>query len=146
MPVQRGPRYHDTKLVGDIAVQQAILCGLQHGWAPLIPIGDRLPYDLVFDTHERLVRVQVKSAYITNGRWVANTRRAKTNRGSYKYERYALDDFDVAFLWHPEEEIFYVMPIKIFLRYKSGIALPSATSRRANGARAYREAWRYVRR
>jgi hypothetical protein len=39
----------DTKLKGDIAEQATILQALERGWGVLKPIGDRLPYDLVFD-------------------------------------------------------------------------------------------------
>jgi len=39
----------DTKLKGDIAEQTAILQALKRGWGVLKPVGDRLPYDLVFD-------------------------------------------------------------------------------------------------
>lgn len=38
----------DTKLRGDIAEQASILHALKQGWGVLRPIGDRLPYDLVF--------------------------------------------------------------------------------------------------
>jgi len=43
----------DTKLKGDIAEQAAILQGLKRGWGVLKPVGDRLPYDLVFDVFRR---------------------------------------------------------------------------------------------
>lgn len=39
----------DTKLRGDIAEQAAVLYALKQGWGALRPVGDRLPYDLVFD-------------------------------------------------------------------------------------------------
>ncbi len=145
--MQHGPRNHDTKLVGDIAVQHAILCGLQRGWGVLIPVGDRLPYDLVFDTGSRLVRIQVKSAYQQGEWWLVGVRRAKTNRKTYKFERYAPGDFDVALLWQPADQVFYVMPIIIFLQYRATIALPykNASRERPNKARKYREAWHLVR-
>lgn len=38
-----------TKKKGDVAEQAVILEGLKRGWGVLTPIGDRLPYDLVFD-------------------------------------------------------------------------------------------------
>ena len=37
----------DTKLKGDIAEQQVVLYALKNGWGALIPVGDRLAYDLV---------------------------------------------------------------------------------------------------
>ncbi len=46
-----------TKQVGDIAEQAAILHALKFGWGFLTPIGDRLPYDLVFDVNGTFVRI-----------------------------------------------------------------------------------------
>ena len=48
----------DTNLKGDIAEQTAILEALKRGWGVLKPVGDRLPYDLVFDVEGTLVKVQ----------------------------------------------------------------------------------------
>jgi hypothetical protein len=53
----------DTKLNGDIAEQVAVLQGLKHGWGVLKPVGDRLPYDLVFDISGTLIKVQLKWAW-----------------------------------------------------------------------------------
>ena len=39
----------DTKLRGDIAEQAAVLQAMKRGWGVLRPVGDRLPYNLVFD-------------------------------------------------------------------------------------------------
>ena len=52
----------NTKQRGDIAEQAAVLAGLKRGWAVLRPIGDNLPYDLVFEKENRFVKVQVKCA------------------------------------------------------------------------------------
>lgn len=54
----------DTKLKGDIAEQAVILKALQQGWGVAIPIGDRLPYDLVFDVGGKLLKIQVKAYYL----------------------------------------------------------------------------------
>ena len=53
----------DTKLKGDIAEQAAILRALKLGWGVLRTVGDRLPYDLVFDVQRSLVKIQVKAAW-----------------------------------------------------------------------------------
>ena len=72
----------NTKHKGDIAEQAAILHALKRGWHPLIPIGDRLSYDLVFDVEGTLVKIQVKSAWYDepSGNYVVDNRRTKTNR------------------------------------------------------------------
>ncbi len=48
----------DTKLKGDIAEQAAVLHALKRGWGVLKPVGDRLPYDLVFDVEGTLIKIQ----------------------------------------------------------------------------------------
>jgi len=52
-------RLMSTKLRGDIAEQAAVLHALKRGWGVLRPVGDRLPYDLVFDIAGALVKIQV---------------------------------------------------------------------------------------
>jgi hypothetical protein len=72
----------NTKLKGDIAEQAAILQALKRGWGVLKPVGDRMPYDLVFDVNDALVKVQIKAAwyYEKVGNYVVDNRRTKTNR------------------------------------------------------------------
>lgn len=133
-----------TKLVGDIAVQHAILEALKRGWGVLMPLGDRLPYDIVFDVGGRLVRVQVKSAFPTKGGWyIANTRRCKTNRKRTIIDYYGPDDFDFALIWHPGQQVFYVMPIAVFLTFRSAVTLTgdNPQRKRTNRATEYRDAW-----
>lgn len=131
-----------TKLVGDIAVQHAVLEGLKRGWSVLLPVGDRLPYDLVFDIDGRFIRVQVKSAYRVGNTFIANTRRSKTNRKIYLTDTYNLTDFDIAMLWHPEQSLFYVLPIADFLRFKSGVQLPEESIKNSRGrAIKFKNAW-----
>ena len=54
----------NTKQKGDIAEQAAILKALKRGWGVLHPVGDRLPYDLVFDLGGSLAKIQVKTAWV----------------------------------------------------------------------------------
>jgi PD-(D/E)XK endonuclease len=59
----------DTKIRGDIAEQAAVLHALKRGWGVLKPVGDRLPYDLVFDLNGTLLKIQVKYAWLDEHRW-----------------------------------------------------------------------------
>ncbi len=72
----------DTKLTGDIAEQAAVLQALKRGWGVLKPVGDRLPYDVVFDVNNVLIKIQVKNGWFDNRtqNYVVDTRRTKTNR------------------------------------------------------------------
>lgn len=135
----------DTKLVGDIAVQHAILAALERGWGVCVPVGDRAPYDLVFDVDGKLRRVQVKSAYMSKGYggrsayWTAHVTRCKTNRRVYKFERYRPTDFDIALIWHPRDRVFFVIPIKNFLKWRGTCLTLARTGR--GGSFRFRDAW-----
>src|SRR5438105_14485349 len=88
----------DTKLRGDIAEQAAVLQVLKMGWGVLKPVGDRLPYDLVFDVDGFLVKIQVKYAWLdeSSSNYVVDNRRTKTNRRNMVREAYHQSDFDFA--------------------------------------------------
>jgi hypothetical protein len=91
-----------TKLKGDIAEQAAILHALKRGWGVLKPIGDRMPYDLVFDVEGTLVKIQVKYAWFddSRGNYVVDDRRTKTNRRFMVRDGYETSDFDFALVMY----------------------------------------------
>ena len=134
----------DTKLKGDIAEQAAILGALNRGWGVLTPVGDRLPYDLVFDVAGLLVKVQVKCAWFDkpSRNYVADNRRTKTNRRAMVREAYQAGDFDFALVYLPEPDLFYVFPVEVFIGYGSEIHMVEADKRqRKPGSAEYRDAW-----
>ena len=133
-----------TKLKGDISEQAAVLQALKHGWGVLKPIGDRLPYDLVFDVAGTLVKVQVKCAWFdeTRGNYVVDNRRTKTNRRVMVREVYTPSDFDFALAYLPKKDLFYVFPVAVFISYASEIHLVEADKRQRKPRSAdYRDAW-----
>ena len=134
----------DTKLKGDIAETAAILEAQKRGWGVLVPVGDRLPYDMVFVIDGRFYKIQVKSAWLdkTSQNYCVDTRRTKTNRRIMKRERYESTDFDFALLYIEDKEIFYVMPVGVFISYTSAIHLVEVDKRqRKPRSRQYREDW-----
>ena len=136
-----------TKLKGDLAEQAASLKALELGWEVLRPLGDRLPYDLVLDVEGRLVKVQVKAAYLEakSGNYVVDTRRTKTNRRVMVRARYAAADFDFAVCYIDDLRVFHVFPITVFMSYASGISLVEDAGRqRAARARPFRDAWQQI--
>ena len=136
-----------TKLRGDIAEQAAILQALKHGWGVLKPVGDRAPYDLVFDVHGTLIKVQVKCAWFdeSRGNFVVDNRRTKTNRRIMIREVYRLSDFDFALAYLETQNLFYVFPIDVFISYSSEIHLVEADKRqRKPRSAAYRDAWHLI--
>lgn len=137
----------DTKLKGDVAEYAAILEALNQGWGVLSPIGDRKPYDLVFDVDGILVKIQVKCAWLDrfSGNFVVDNRRTKTNRRTMIRERYQQQDFDFALLYIPQHRIFYVFPLEVFISYGSEIHLVETAKRQRKPRSAdYREAWHLI--
>lgn len=125
-----------------------MLKALKREWGVLAPVGDRLPYDLVLDVDGALIKVQVKSAWwdVKKGNYVVDNRRTKTNRRVMKRENYGPTDFDFAFLYIDEKDIFYIMPAEVFISYGSEIHLVEEEKRqRKPRSFQYREAWELVR-
>jgi hypothetical protein len=134
----------NTKHKGDIAEQAAILEALKRGWGVLHPVGDNLPYDLVFDVSGALVKVQVKCAWFdeSSDNYVIDNRRTKTNRRQMIRENYDEDDFDFALAYLPDSSLFYVFPVRVFISYGSEIHMVE-TDKRQRKPRSfeYRDAW-----
>lgn len=134
----------DTKLKGDIAEQAAILEALKRSWGVLKPVGDRLPYDLVFDINGRLIKIQVKSAWLSaaTGNYVVDNRRTKTNRRIMLRSSYKESDFDFALIYIADIDLFYVFPIHDFIKYGSEIHLVETDKRqRKPHSTQFRDAW-----
>jgi hypothetical protein len=137
----------DTKLKGDIAEQAAILQALKRGWGVLKTIGDRLPYDLVFDIEGVLVKVQVKSAWHHEPArcFVTDNRRTKTNRRVMIRDCYQTTDFDFALVYVADLDLFYVFPVSVFIDYASQIYLVESDKRQRKPRSAtYRDAWELI--
>ena len=138
----------DTKLKGDIAEQCTIVQALKYGWGVLRPVGDRLPYDLVFDIGERLVKIQVKAAWFDQKaqNYVVDNRRTKTNRRTMVRSPYETSDFDFAIAHIDELSIFYIFPAAVFIGYGSEIHLVETEKRQRKPRSAiYREKWDLIR-
>ncbi|MFN4144747.1 MAG: group I intron-associated PD-(D/E)XK endonuclease [Runella sp.] len=137
----------DTKLKGDIAEQATILYALKQGWGVLKPVGDRLPYDLVFDINGKLIKVQVKNAWFDEKtkNYVVDTRRTKTNRRQMIRDVYHQTDFDFAVVYIENLEIFYVIPVDEFISYRSSIHLVEDLKRqRKPKSSLFRNAWSLI--
>lgn len=136
-----------TKLIGDIAEQAAVLHALKRGWEVLKPVGDRLPYDLVFDVDRSLVKIQVKSAWFheSSGNYVVDNRRTKTNRRRMLREAYTASDFDFALVYLAPLDLFYIFPVEVFIAYTSEIHIVEAEKRqRKPRSTQYRDAWQLI--
>jgi hypothetical protein len=134
----------DTKLKGDIAEQAVVLQALKQGWGVLRPVGDRLPYDLVFDLGQQFVKIQVKAAWLDqpSQNYVVDNRRTKTNRRQMLRAAYQVTDFDFAIVYIDSLEVFYIFPAAVFISYGSEIHLVETEKRqRQPRSAAYRDRW-----
>ena len=120
---------------------------LRRGWGVLKPIGDRLPYDLVFDVEGTLVKIQVKGAWFdgTRGNYVIDTRRTKTNRRVMLREQYTPESFHFALAYLEDLDVFYVFPVDVFISYASEIHLVETDKRQRKPRSAdFRDAWELI--
>ncbi len=137
----------NTKHKGNIAEQAAILEALKRGWGVLHPVGDNMPYDLVFDISGTLVKVQVKCAWFdeSSENYVIDNRRTKTNRRQMVRDDYDQDDFDFALAYLPDCSLFYIFPVDVFISYGSEIHMVEADKRqRKPRSFEYRDAWELI--
>ena len=137
----------DTKLKGDVAEQATVLQALKRGWGVLKPVGDRHPYDLVFDVQGFLVKIQVKLAwfYPPRGNYVVDNRRTGTNRRKMVRRVYRKTDFDFALVYLEDRDLFYIFPVNVFIGYGSEIHIVEAGKRqRKPQSAAYRDAWELI--
>lgn len=133
-----------TKQRGDVAEYRVLAELLRRNFNVLMPVGDRLPYDLAIDFGGKLIRIQVKRAWFHDATkaWIAGVRRSQTNRRVYRITPYSETDFDVLIAWIPDLDVFYVFPVAVACSFASSIYMVEGVSRqRTPKAAAYREAW-----
>ncbi len=136
-----------TKIKGDIAEQSVILQALKRKWGVSVPVGDRLPYDLVFDIKGILVKIQVKSAWYDSNKnnYVTDNRKSLTNQKTIRHSKYDLADFDFAIIFIEDLNVFYVFPNNVFISYGSEIHLVESVKRqRKPKSFEFREAWNLI--
>ncbi len=117
---------------------------MKRKWGVAKPVGDRLPYDLIFDIQGQLVKIQVKSAWLDaiKQNFVVDNRRTKTNRRVMKRSEYGLSDFDFAMVYLESKDLFYVFPVEVFIRFGSEIHMVELDKRQRKPVSAkYRDAW-----
>ncbi|MBI3012634.1 MAG: endonuclease [Elusimicrobia bacterium] len=137
----------NTSQKGNLAEQAATLEALKRGWGVLKPIGDCLPYDVVFDVEGTLAKIQVKLAWFDDVRenYVVDNRRTKTNRNTMIRDVYTPADFDFAMVYILDLNLFYVFPVDVFISYASEIHLVETDKRQRKPRSAdYRNAWELI--
>lgn len=74
-----------------------------------------------------------------------DNRRTKTNRRVMIREVYTPSDFDFALAYLPNQDLFYIFPVDVFVSYASEIPLVETDKRqRRPRSAAYRDAWHLI--
>ncbi|MEK7553613.1 MAG: group I intron-associated PD-(D/E)XK endonuclease [Patescibacteria group bacterium] len=90
----------NTKQKGTLAVAQCIAKLSTLGYEISLPLGDRKPYDLIFDDGNKLNKVQVKySGKGSNGKYSAYLRITGGNQSFNYAKKYKDDDFDYLYIY-----------------------------------------------
>lgn len=137
----------DTKLKADIAESAVITELLKRRLIVLKPYGDRLSYDVAVDQGAKLIRIQVKSAWIDkiHRRYVIDARQTKTNRRKMVRKYYGDNDFDFAIVYVQDFNDFFVIPISIFKKFKGTITLIESDGKEAKtgkiSVKKFRNRW-----
>ncbi|MGA9511783.1 MAG: group I intron-associated PD-(D/E)XK endonuclease [Candidatus Sulfotelmatobacter sp.] len=99
------------------------------------PWGDSDPYDLIVDSGSGLWRVQVKSAYRGDkgGGYMIS------GHGTRRKKGYTRKEIDVLVAYVVPEDLWYVLPVRLFLKIKSVKLYPNP--RRPSKHNLYREDW-----
>lgn len=107
----------NSKQKGSLAVAQCIAKLYSRGYEVLLPVGDRMSYDLVFDDGVKLHKVQVKFAgRSSRNRYVAGLRITGGNQ-SYNYaKKYADIDFDYLYVYTEDGRSFLIKWSEIGVR------------------------------
>jgi hypothetical protein len=131
--------YLPTKRRGEVAEAAFLHKAASLGYSVSKPWGESDRYDFIIDTGDHCWRVQVKSAHTSaiNG----YTFHACGNVSS---RIYTSRDIDFLVGYVVPDNVWYVLPIELFLTIGAVKVFPSS-KRRMSRYEKYREAWEYFR-
>jgi PD-(D/E)XK endonuclease len=99
---------------GNIAEAKLAAAAIELGIGVCLPIGDGCRYDLMFDFHPEVVRVQCKWAPRKGDVIVVHMRTSRCTPNGYVRTRYAASEIDAIGAYCPEMERCYLLPIAEF--------------------------------
>src|SRR3989344_6836996 len=99
----------NSKYKGSLAVAQCIAKFYSLGYEVSLPVGDRMPYDLIFDDGNKLYKVQVKySGRNSRGKYVAALRITGGNQSFNYSKKYSDQDFDYLYVYTDDKRHFLI--------------------------------------
>ena len=100
-----------TDQKGSIAEAEIAAEAVRSGLGVLKPLNDGLRYDLVFDLHPRLLRVQCKWSVRRGDVVVVTCRTCRRGPGGYIRSSYSADEIDLIGAYCLELDACYLIPI-----------------------------------
>lgn len=98
----------NTSGKGNLSELKVMMAYLEAGFTVSTPFGGGAPYDLIVDTGERLIKVQVKTGRLRNGCILFPT--VRYSGRSSKGLRYCSGEIDLFAIYCPETAQIYVWP------------------------------------
>ena len=102
-----------SKHIGDIGELEFILGSKKRGHTVLLPYSSICPYDIMIDTGDRLLKIQVKTCNVNHtkrGEPLAHTYKATMAKGNRSKIHYAAEEVDFFAVYILPEHIFYIVP------------------------------------
>lgn len=101
--------FKNSKHKGSWVVAQCIAKLYSLGYEVLLPVGDRMPYDLVFDDGLKLWKVQAKFASKNKkGKYIIALRITGGNQTYMYAKKYGDDDFDYIYTYIDEKRQYLI--------------------------------------
>ncbi len=94
---------------GDLSESSVLRAFIKAGFVVSMPFGDGAPYDLIVDTGNRLLKVQVKTGRLRGGCVLFAAQRINGHHGTKRY-KYDEGEIDLFAVYCPDNEQIYLVP------------------------------------
>ncbi|MFL6275954.1 MAG: group I intron-associated PD-(D/E)XK endonuclease [Blastocatellia bacterium] len=95
---------------GNISESILLHAYLKTGFIVSIPFGSGAPYDLMVDTGQRALKIQVKTGWYQRGCILFRCMRRVRESSPYKARVYSEDEVDYFAVYYPPNDSIYVVP------------------------------------
>ena len=96
---------------------------LKRDWEIYLPLLENTKIDCIIIKNEKIIKLQIKTIQIDNGRKVLPVRKISHNQGEYKIHHYTKNEIDYFIGVDLETEELYIIPINFIEKYKSSIGI-----------------------
>ena len=96
---------------------------LKRDYEIYLPLLENTKTDCIIIKNGSIIKLQIKTIQIDNGRKVLPVRKISHNQGEYKVHRYSKDEVDYFIGVDLETEDLYIIPIEFIEKYKSSVGI-----------------------